>query len=105
MGIARELTTEDRERAREAAIRARRERAELKSLIRLGRLTIGDALADPRARRLRVVDILRCMPGVGPVKTNRIMMDLGIARSRRVRGLGQRQKAGLTDLFGEGGLT
>lgn len=30
---------------------------------------------------------------------------MGIAKNPRVRGLGQRQKAGLTDLFGEGGLT
>lgn len=105
MGIARELTTEDRERAREAAIRARRERAELKSLVKSGRLSIEDALTDPRARRIRVVDLLRCIPGVGSAKSNRIMMDLGIAKSRRVRGLGHKQKAGLVNLLGEDGLT
>ena len=39
------------------------------------------------------------MPGVGRVKARRIMRELGIAESRRLRGLGQHQIAALVARF------
>jgi ribosomal protein S13 len=46
---------------------------------------------------LRVTWLLEALPGVGPVRAERLMAAAGIAPSRRVRGLGERQRAALLD--------
>ena len=37
---------------------------------------------------MRVVDLLQSMPGLGKVRARQMMERLGIAETRRVRGLG-----------------
>ena len=58
------------------------------------------ATSEPLAK-LRVCDVLEAMPAYGPVKAERLMEDLGIASSRRVRGLGVRQRSALLETFAE----
>ena len=41
---------------------------------------------------MRVADALGALPGVGPRGVERILEDCGIARTRRLRGLGARQR-------------
>ncbi len=48
---------------------------------------------------MRVVDLLQSMPGLGKVRARQIMERLGIAESRRVRGLGAKQVAALEREF------
>ena len=50
--------------------------------------------------KLRVVDLLQSMPGLGKVRAKQMMERLGIAESRRVRGLGTKQVAALEKEFG-----
>jgi ribosomal protein S13 len=47
--------------------------------------------------------LLESLPGVGKVRAKQIMERLGIAESRRVRGLGANQRASLEREFGGGG--
>jgi ribosomal protein S13 len=47
----------------------------------------------------KVSAILMSMPGLGKVKAKRLMEANGIAENRRIRGLGQRQRAALLDRF------
>ena len=49
--------------------------------------------------KMRVVDLLQSMPGVGKVKAKALMERLAIAESRRVRGLGVKQVAALEAEF------
>ena len=48
---------------------------------------------------MRVVDLLQSMPGLGKVRARQVMERLGIAESRRVRGLGTKQIASLEREF------
>ena len=49
--------------------------------------------------KMRVVDLLQSMPGLGKVRARQVMERLGIAESRRVRGLGTKQVAALEKEF------
>ncbi len=94
------LDDDARRRALRTAADARRVRAEWK-----GRLSTGEAdvaalleaaLSEPALAGLRVADALGALPGVGPKGVERIMAECGIAASRRLRGLGPRQRDALT---------
>jgi len=97
------LTDEQRRAALRKAAEARRVRAELKALIKMGSRTINDVLelADTNEiiSRTKVLAILESMPKIGKVKARRIMQDIGIAESRRLRGLGDQQRAALVAEF------
>ena len=53
--------------------------------------------------KMRVVDLLQSMPGLGKVRARQLMERLGISESRRVRGLGTNQIAALQREFGSRG--
>ncbi|PJJ72280.1 guanylate kinase [Diaminobutyricimonas aerilata] len=91
----------DRVAASRAAVAARRARAELKRRI-AQRETTALAIAEsawsgesPAAATLRVRELLTSVPTLGPTRTDRVMERLGIAQSKRVGGLGQRQRSRL----------
>lgn len=89
-----QLTAEQRERNRRAAIEARRERARMLGGVREGRVDPRGVLMrrDRVATRTRVEALMRALPGVGPARAEAAMRDLGISPHRRVGGLGQRQR-------------
>lgn len=93
-----EMTDEQRKAALERAAEARRERTEFKGLVKTGEISLADALADDRAKRIRVHEFLMCIPGIGKAKADDIMRKLGIAENRRVQGLGSRQREGIVEL-------
>lgn len=97
------LSPEQRAAALAKAAEARTARAELKSKLKLGSLTLAEALAteDDTVGKLKVVSLLESLPGVGKVKARKIMEDIGIAENRRVQGLGQQQKAALLEQLGK----
>lgn len=93
------LTPEQRAAALAKAAEARAARAELKARLKMGSLSLSDALAstDTTVGKLKVVSLLESLPGVGKVKARRIMEDIGIADNRRVQGLGAQQKQSLLE--------
>lgn len=97
------LTPEQREAALAKAAAARQVRAEVKNRLKHSGATLSEVIAEARANeivaKLRVVDLLRSMPGVGAVKAREIMDRVGIADSRRLRGLGTNQIKALLDEF------
>lgn len=97
----RPLTDEERARAREKATAARTVRAEVKKALRDGTMTVAEVLkrgdSDEAVSRLKVTDLLEATPGIGKVRSAAIMDQIGIARTRRVRGLGQHQRRALID--------
>ena len=97
------LSPEQRAAALAKAAEARTARAELKTRLKMGSLSLAEALAstDDTVGKLKVVSLLESLPGVGKVKARKIMEDIGIADNRRVQGLGQQQKASLLDQLGK----
>ncbi|MEC7844130.1 MAG: integration host factor, actinobacterial type [Actinomycetota bacterium] len=97
------LTDAQRRAALEKAAEARRVRAELKALIKMGSRNIHDVLelsdTNEIISRTKVLAILESMPKIGKVKARRIMQEIGIAESRRLRGLGDQQRAALISEF------
>ena len=93
------LSPEQRAAALEKAKEARAARAEVKARLKMGSLSLADALGsgDANIGKLKVVSLLESLPGVGKVKARKIMEEVGIAENRRVQGLGQQQKATLLE--------
>jgi ribosomal protein S13 len=48
---------------------------------------------------MKVVTLLESLPGVGKVRARRLMEEIGISESRRVRGLGGQQREALLKTF------
>jgi DNA uptake protein ComE-like DNA-binding protein len=102
MATPPQLTPEQRTAALAKAAEARAARAEIKARLKMGSMSLADALAseDSNVGRLKVVSLLESLPGVGKVKARKIMEDVEIADNRRVQGLGAQQKAKLLELLG-----
>ena len=96
------LTPEQRTAALAKAAEARAARAEIKARLKMGSMSLSEALAsdDTNVGKLKVVSLLESLPGVGKVKARKIMEDIGIADNRRVQGLGAVQKQALLDQLG-----
>jgi guanylate kinase len=96
----------DRAAAAKAAVAARRARATVKNSIASRVQSPIDVLdaawADPAspAATLRVRELLTSIPGLGPVRAEAAMRTLAIASSKRVGGLGVRQRQALRGWLG-----
>ena len=97
------LTPEQRQAALDEAAASRRERAAVKNRLKHSGASITDVLRDGESNevigKMRVLDLLQSMPGLGKVRARQVMERLGIAESRRVRGLGSKQVAALEREF------
>ena len=88
----------DRVAASQAAVAARRARAEVKQQIQSGARTpidVLDASADPGSsaeHSLRVTNFLLAIPHIGTTKMARILEQLAISPSKRLGGLGVKQR-------------
>ena len=98
------LTPEQRQAALEKAAASRRERAEVKNRLKNSGASISDVIEQGQRNevigKMKVIDLLQSMPGLGKVRARQLMERLGIAESRRVRGLGTKQVAALEKEFG-----
>jgi transposase len=87
----------------EKAAAARRARAELKDRLKRGGTTLGEVLkqsdTDEVLGKMKVSALLEAMPGVGKVRAAQIIEQHEIATSRRLRGLGDRQRKALLTHF------
>jgi S13-like H2TH domain len=96
------LTEEQRKEALAKAAEARKRRAELKGQLKAERLSLRDVLSrqgDDIVGKMKVSSVLESLPGVGKVRARRIMERLDISATRRVRGLGAKQKDALLTEF------
>ena len=97
------LTPEQRQAALDKAAASRRERAEVKIRLKHSGASIVDVLGQGHQNevigKMRVVDLLQSMPGLGKVRARQMMERLNISESRRVRGLGANQIAALEREF------
>jgi DNA uptake protein ComE-like DNA-binding protein len=97
------LTDEQRQAALKKAAEARQKRAELRAKIKAGDMSFADVMAkseDPIVARMKVSTLLESLPGYGKAKAAKIMEELEISESRRVQGLGARQREQLMARLG-----
>ena len=96
------VTDEQRKQALQKAAEARRKRAELKAELKSGKRTLKDVLSrqgDDTVGKMRVSTVLESLPGVGKVRARKLMEKLDISASRRIRGLGAKQRESLLGEF------
>lgn len=98
------LTDEQRKKALEKAALVRKERAEIKKKIKMGQLKIKDLLKrkdDPIVGKMSVKSVIESLPGIGKLRASKIMEELGISESRKIKGLGANQEKALLERFDE----
>ncbi|PYI67415.1 DNA-binding protein [Arthrobacter livingstonensis] len=99
------LSDQERAAALKKAAVARTIRSDIKHGLKSGSVTvaavINAASGEPALGRLKVTDLLEALPGIGKVRATVIMSELGIAPTRRVRGLGIHQRRMLVDYLGQ----
>ena len=99
-----QLTDEQRRAALVKAAEARRVRAEIKNLLKMGSISLSELLersdAEVIVSKMKVLSVLESLPKLGKVKARRTMDEGGIGDSRRLRGLGSKARAGLVARFG-----
>lgn len=105
------LTAEQRTQALARAAAARKVRATIRAELRGAGANVGGVLRRVLDRgdvedeqgqaigKMRVAALLEAVPGIGKVRAAAIMSRLEISPSRRVRGLGPKQRAALEGEF------
>ena len=95
------LSPEQRQEALAKAREARAARAAMLAEVKAGTLTLGGVLGrdDDLARKTKVAQLVRALPGVGKARAAAVMERAGIPAERRVGGLGARQREQLLAEF------
>ncbi|MFD9502363.1 integration host factor, actinobacterial type [Streptomyces sp. NPDC060035] len=95
------LSAEARASALKRAVAVRQERADLLAAIKDGKVSLQDVLGrdDPVVARIPVRRLLESLPRIGKIRAGQIVKEFGISETRRVHGLGTRQKERLLALF------
>lgn len=94
-----ELTHRQRLDGAIALKESRRKRAEVTHLLETGLISIKEALDDERASRMYVRRLIASVPGLDQKEADEIMLQVGIAPTRRVRGLGVHQRERLVSVI------
>ena len=97
------LSPQQREAALEKAAAARRVRAETKDQLKMGLVSFDELLrlaeSDDLVGKMKTLTALATMQKIGKVKARRLMAEVGIAESRRLKGLGENQRDQLVAFF------
>jgi guanylate kinase len=95
MGAPPQLTPEERSRALAKAKESRQVRAAVKNRVKTGELSIAaviDMSKDDQAiAKMRVLELVESMSGVGKIRAKSILERLEISLTRRIQGLGRHQ--------------
>lgn len=92
------LSANERSEALKKAKLVRAQRVEVRNQLKNGEVAFGDLLDkadDEIVGGMRVKYALESLPKVGKVTAAKIMQEVGIDETRRIRGLGSRQKVDL----------
>ena len=103
MGAPPQLTPEERARALAQAKAARQRRAAIKSQVKDGSLSIHQVIelaqTDEVIAKMRVLELVESMSGVGKIRGKALLERLEISLTRRIQGLGKHQMNDLISQF------
>lgn len=102
--VLKDLTPAERQAARQKALDARTTRAKVKSDFADGKVSLADVFqkadGNEAVARMRTIDLLTSIKGIGEIRAQSIMEQCEISLNRRLRGLGHRQRAALIETLG-----
>ena len=97
------LTQEERDAALLKAKESRKRRSEIKTFVKTQKMTLEDVISkaqsDDALLKMRVIELIESIPGVGKVRAVALMERLNISLTRRIGGLGAHQRANLIKEF------
>lgn len=100
------LSAEERSAALAKAALSRKRRAEVKRELKEGKLTLSTifdiAVHDEAVAKMRVIELVESIPGVGKVRSQSALERLNISLKRRIQGLGRHQVSALIAEFEAG---
>ncbi|ASY14613.1 guanylate kinase [Candidatus Planktophila dulcis] len=103
MGAPPQLTPEERSRALAKAKESRQVRAAVKSRVKSGEISVSDVItlaqSDEAVAKMRVLELVESMSGVGKIRAKTILERLDISLTRRIQGLGRHQLQALEKEF------
>lgn len=103
MGAPPQLSPEERKQALAKAKESRLIRASVKLRVKTGELSVTDVLAlaktDEAVAKMRVLELVESISGVGKIRARAILERLEISITRRIKGLGIRQSKALEQEF------
>jgi len=103
MGAPPLLTPDERAQALAKAKESRQVRAAIKLRIKSGELSIADVFSiakdDEAIAKMRVLELIESMSGVGKIRAKSILERLEISLTRRIQGLGRYQREALLKEF------
>ena len=103
MGAPPQLTPEERALALAKAKQSRQLRAAVKARVKSGELSISDVISmsesDEALAKMRVLELVESVNGVGKVRAKTILERLNISLTRRLQGLGRHQLESLEKEF------
>jgi guanylate kinase len=103
MGAPPQLTPEERARALTKAKESRQVRAAVKNRVKTGELSIAAVIEmskdDQAIAKMRVLELVESMSGVGKIRAKSILERLDISLTRRIQGLGRHQLQALEAEF------
>ena len=95
------LTADEKMAALKKAQEVRSKRSEMRAQLKKGKISLNKVLdqakSDEVVARMKVAYLLESLPRIGRIRSRKIMQDIGIDESRRVQGLGVRQREALLD--------
>ena len=101
MPLPPQLSDEQRAAALEKAAAARRARAELKERLKMGAVTLPElfdqAAGNDTIGKMKVLAVLESLPGLGKVKSRRLLEECDVSETRRIQGLGRNQREKLLE--------
>jgi guanylate kinase len=103
MGAPPQLTPEERSRALAKAKQSRQVRAAIKLRVKSGEISISDVItlakSDEAVAKMRVLELVESMNGLGKIRAKTILERLDISLTRRIQGLGRHQLQALEKEF------
>lgn len=103
MGAPPQLTPDERARALAKAKQSRQVRAAIKARVKSGELSIAEVIGlahnDEAIAKMRVLELVESMSGVGKVRAKALLEKLNISFTRRIQGLGRHQIESLEGEF------
>jgi len=98
------LSESDRKKGLEKARLIRKKRAEIKELLKVGKIDIRKLFMDKElfekyVNNMKVLDLVSALPGNGRVKALKILKGLKISPNKKVGGLGRNQKKSFYQFF------
>ncbi|MEJ6761499.1 MAG: guanylate kinase [Candidatus Planktophila sp.] len=105
MGLPPQLSDQERADALAKAKESRQIRAAVKARVKSGEWNIADvirrATEDEAVAKMRVLELVESVSGVGKIRATSLLEKLGISRTRRIQGLGKHQQRALLKEFVE----